>query len=201
MKTDNACIVPVLSLCAAVLSLQPAGAGASGTVPEPQGYRMDDYRTPVPATLRGATVVDADELHALLKSDGGKVALIDVFPLHPKPIDLPADRLWRPPTRYNLPGSVWLPNVGYGTISPQYKEFLVAHLKKLSAGEEQRRLVFYCAADCWMSWNAAKRALELGFGNIYWFPGGTDEWEFLGYELTTAEAEKIPREEPEHERE
>ena len=34
-----------------------------------------------------------------------------------------------------------------------------------------RPLVFYCDANCWMSWNAAKRAMdELGYSRVYWYP-------------------------------
>jgi rhodanese-related sulfurtransferase len=27
-----------------------------------------------------------------------------------------------------------------------------------------------------MSWNAAKRALALGYSNVAWYPEGTDAW-------------------------
>jgi hypothetical protein len=33
-------------------------------------------------------------------------------------------------------------------------------------------LCFYCLADCWMSWNAAKRALSLGYSNVAWYREG-----------------------------
>lgn len=180
----------------AILLLFQTASIAYESIAEPDGYRMENYRAPVPATLRGATVVNAAELHALINDSGGKTVLIDVMPLHPKPPDFPDDRLWRPPTRYNLPGSTWLPNVGYGTISPQFKDYLVMNLGRLNGGDKYKRLVFYCAADCWMSWNAAKRAMTLGFQNIYWFPGGSDEWEIMGYELTAGDPVKMPVETP-----
>jgi PQQ-dependent catabolism-associated CXXCW motif protein len=37
-------------------------------------------------------------------------------------------------------------------------------------------LVLYCLANCWMSWNAAKRALSLGYSDVAWYPEGTDGW-------------------------
>jgi len=43
--------------------------------------------------------------------------------------------------------------------------------------------VFYCLASCWMSWNAAKRALELGYTNVAWYPEGTDGWADQGLPL------------------
>ena len=40
--------------------------GAADAPPEPAGYRMDDYRAPVPATLHGATVLSTDAARASL---------------------------------------------------------------------------------------------------------------------------------------
>ena len=48
------------------------------------------------------------------------------------------------------------------------------------AATPQRLLVIYCQADCWMSWNAAKRALSYGYPNVAWYPDGTDGWERAG---------------------
>jgi PQQ-dependent catabolism-associated CXXCW motif protein len=31
--------------------------------------------------------------------------------------------------------------------------------------------------DCWMSWNAAKRAVEWGYSSVIWYPAGADGWE------------------------
>jgi PQQ-dependent catabolism-associated CXXCW motif protein len=50
--------------------------------------------------------------------------------------------------------------------------------------------VFFCLKDCWMSWNAAKRALEYGYANVMWFREGTDGWQELGYPLV--EVKKLP---------
>ncbi len=38
-------------------------------------------------------------------------------------------------------------------------------LERLTGGDKNKSIVFYCDPNCWMSWNAAKRALiELGYG-------------------------------------
>jgi PQQ-dependent catabolism-associated CXXCW motif protein len=50
--------------------------------------------------------------------------------------------------------------------------------------------VFFCLKDCWMSWNAAKRALSLGYRNVMWFSEGTDGWQELGYPLI--DVTKVP---------
>ena len=36
--------------------------------------------------------------------------------------------------------------------------------------------MIYCLRDCWMSWNAAKRILSMGYVNVPWYPEGTDGW-------------------------
>ena len=46
-----------------------------------------------------------------------------------------------------------------------------------SASDKSRPVLFYCMTDCWMSWNAAKRAVEWGYGSVIWYPLGTDGWE------------------------
>ena len=46
--------------------------------------------------------------------------------------------------------------------------------------------MFFCKADCWMSWNAARRAVALGYGRVAWFPGGTDAWAAVGRALVPA---------------
>ena len=47
--------------------------------------------------------------------------------------------------------------------------------------------MIFCRSDCWMSWNAARRAVEWGFDPVIWFPGGTDAWEQAGQPLVTVE--------------
>jgi rhodanese-related sulfurtransferase len=34
-----------------------------------------------------------------------------------------------------------------------------------------------------MSWNAAKRALEMGYSNVAWYPDGIDGWAFADLPL------------------
>lgn len=187
MNRGGTWAVTLLWALACTACVRAPGAG----VEEPAGYRMDDYRTPVPATLRGATVVDARQLHALIEREPDTVP-IDVLPAMRKPPDFPPDRLWRPPPRYNLPGSVWLPNVGDGDVSPVFEKYFIENLDRLTAGNKHRPLVFYCLIDCWMSWNSAKRAIALGYRNVYWFPGGTDEWELHDYPLERSRPVKMP---------
>ena len=153
--------------------------GAKAEVPEPDGYRQDNYRGEIPATLRGATVVHADEVRRMMREE--PVVVIDVLPQAPRPENLPATTLWHPPARSDIPGSIWLANVGYGGLSPEMDAYFRKALERVSLGQPDRKLVFYCEVQCWMSWNAAKRALEYGYKAVYWFPGGVQEWTAAGF--------------------
>ena len=50
--------LPLLLLLAGMLA---------AAVPEPEGFRLDDYRAPVPSTVAGARVVSLDEVHGMVE--------------------------------------------------------------------------------------------------------------------------------------
>ena len=104
------------------------------TVAEPAGYRMEEYRAPVPATLRGAQVVTTQEAAALWKEKS--VIFFDVMPHTPKPAKLPAGTIWREKVRKNIPGSIWLPNVGYGAISKDDAQYFKAGIDAKTGGDK-----------------------------------------------------------------
>jgi PQQ-dependent catabolism-associated CXXCW motif protein len=142
--------------------------------PEPANYRMDDYRAAVPDTLQGATVLSTAAAHALWQRHDA--LFIDVLPQVPRPAGLPASTIWRDKPRDDIPGSVWLPDTGYGALAPVMQRYFESGLAQASGGDRNRMLVFYCLASCWMSWNAAKRALAVGYSRVAWYPEGTDGW-------------------------
>ncbi len=167
---------------AAALALLPAYPlpAAAGTAAEPPGYRTEAYRAPVPATLQGARVVSTPEAEALWRS--GEAIFVDVLPRAPKP-DLPEGTVWREPAHHDIPGTVWLPDVGYGALAPETEAYFRDNLTRFSGGDRERTLVIYCRSECWMSWNAAKRAVGWGYTGIVWYPHGTDGWAAAGLPL------------------
>ncbi|MGF1610380.1 MAG: quinoprotein dehydrogenase-associated putative ABC transporter substrate-binding protein [Kiloniellales bacterium] len=154
-------------------------------VAEPADYRMDNYRAPTPATLAGATVDTTESAKALVEAGGA--LFIDVLPRPPKPANLPEGTIWQEQPHRSIPGSVWLPNTGYGALSDEMEVYFRGQLERLAGGDRERTLVFYCLADCWMSWNAAKRALGYGFSDVHWYPEGTDGWSAAGLPLETSQ--------------
>lgn len=146
------------------------------------GYRTGDYRAPVPLELEGAVTLDTDEARDLLAQGG--VVVIDVLPV-PRRV---ADGAWLvPKPRLSLPGAVWLANAGYGDLPPAMEAWFAGQLDRLSGGDKARPLLFFCIIDCWMSWNAARRALSLGHRRVYWYPDGSDGWGFAGLPLERVE--------------
>lgn len=168
----------------AVLLMLSAPAMAQ-TVPEPSDYRTDHYRAPVPGQITGGTTVGPEEAHGLWTA--GTAAFVDVMPQPPKPENLPEGTIWREKPHDTIPGAIWLPNVGYGKIADVTAEYFRAGLTKATGGDPSRRIVFFCLENCWMSWNAARRAIEWGYSDVYWFPEGTDGWMLWDYPLERVE--------------
>lgn len=171
----------------AVLALS-AGAAMAQAVPEPEDYRMDEYRAPVPSSLTGGTVVGPEEAHRLWQEGA---AFIDVYPQPPKPKNLPKGTIWRERPHDTIPGAIWLPNVGYGKIADVTAAYFREGLEKGTEGDPAAPVVIFCLEDCWMSWNAARRAIEWGYSSVYWLPEGTDGWSMWDYPL-----ERVAPEEP-----
>jgi PQQ-dependent catabolism-associated CXXCW motif protein len=171
------------------LLLLTIAAHAQENPSEPEGYRTDNYRSPVPATLAGARVLATEAAEAIWRA--GKAAFIDVLPRPPKPQNLPEGTIWREKPRLNIPGSVWLPDTGYGALAAVTEDYLREGLARASGGDRAKQLVIYCQADCWMSWNAAKRTLSYGYSNVAWYPEGTDGWQRAG--LPIEESQPQPR--------
>lgn len=173
-----------------VAALVWAGGAAAAGVPEPDGFRMDAYRAPVPDSVHGGRVMHTEALKAMLAAGGA--VLIDVLPAPRRPEGMRPDAPWLPVPHRDLPGSVWLPDVGRGTLSPELDAWFRGELSRLTGGDKGRPVVLYCLADCWMSWNAAKRAAGYGYTNVVWYPDGVDGWQAAGLPLAQVSPEAMP---------
>ncbi|MNJ61718.1 hypothetical protein D3C77_575230 [compost metagenome] len=91
----------------------------------------------------------------------------------------------------NLPGSVWLANTGDGSLTPLWADYFSENLARITEGDLQRPLVFYCRSDCWLGWNATRRARALGYTDLYWYRDGIDGWEQAGLPLHPATPEPV----------
>ncbi len=150
-----------------------------------EGYRQAHYRSPTPEQVDGAITLDTAGLQDLLARQPHSV-LIDTY-----------RRQWLfgrfiPDEEHrNLPGSVWLANTGDGLLLAPWKDYFETQLQRLSQGRHDWPLVFYCRSDCWLGWNAARRAHALGYTQLYWYRDGIDAWEQAGLPLELAEPEPL----------
>jgi PQQ-dependent catabolism-associated CXXCW motif protein len=174
-------------ILATIASVTPVCA--QDKAPKPDEYRTENYRAPVPATLAGARVLTTADAETIWRVKAG--VFIDVLPRAPRPQNLPEGTVWRDKPRLNIPGSIWLPDTGYGKLAAATEGYLRHGLARASGDDNAALLVVYCQADCWMSWNAAKRILSYGYRNVAWYPDGTDGWERAG--LPLSESQPQPR--------
>lgn len=171
----------------ALLLALPLLLGAG--VPEPDSYRMDDYLAPVPDTIAGGKAVDALALQDVIAAGA---VLIDVIPAPRRPPGQSASQPWLPVPRKEIAGSLWWPEVGRGAVSPEMEAWFRQHLAEVTKGDLDKPVVFYCKASCWMSWNAAKRAIGYGYRNILWFGDGMEAWVGPGFPTQTGKPEAVP---------
>ncbi|MEO9244699.1 PQQ-dependent catabolism-associated CXXCW motif protein [Pseudomonas inefficax] len=176
---------PLLAALSLSLSL---GIAQADTTPlfSAEGYRTTLYRSPTPQQVEGGQVIDTAELQGLL-GHTPKPVLIDVY-----------RRQWlqgrfiEDEPHANIPGSRWLANTGDGELNPAWHDYFVRNLQQATAGRMGQPLVFYCRSDCWLSWNAVKRAKALGYKNLYWYRDGLDAWQQANLPLQPAQPEPFP---------
>ena len=153
--------------------------------PEPEGYWTGAMSGPVPETLKGGKVIHLEELLTLLKH--GTVATVDVSNKPKRPEDLAKDALWLPLPQQVIPGSLWIPGAGLGTVERAVETVYRKRLSTATASNPTFPIVIYCHERCWLSWNAAKRAVSYGYRNVYWFPDGIEAWKAAGHKTVVAQ--------------
>jgi PQQ-dependent catabolism-associated CXXCW motif protein len=174
------------SLAALSLSLLLGIAHAETPLFSTDGYRIGLYRSPTPNQLQGASIIDTAALQTLLTQTPRPV-LIDVY-----------RRQWlqgrfiEDQPHENLPGSYWLANTGDGDLAPDWRDYFARKLNALTAGDRAQPLVFYCRSDCWLSWNAVRRAAAMGYKTLYWYRDGLDAWQAANLPVVPAQPEPFP---------
>jgi PQQ-dependent catabolism-associated CXXCW motif protein len=164
-------------------------ACAAGAVAEPPGYWLGEANAPVPATIHGGTLVHVKALETLLKKGG--VVIVDVSNAPRKPQDLAPGAPWLPLPHRGLPDALWVPGVGAGAVPQELDDYFRLRLAKATSGNLDAPLVIYCHETCWLSWNAAKRAIGYGYRHVYWFSDGVEGWTSAG-RTTTVLQPQVP---------
>jgi PQQ-dependent catabolism-associated CXXCW motif protein len=167
-----------------------ASSGSAVTVEEPVDYWSGPINGPVPATLTGGTVILTTELSALREQN--EAVLVDVSNLPHRPENLAPGAPWLPTPHPVIPGSLWIPGPGMGAIAPDVDSFFRDRLGSATGNDLDRPIVIYCHERCWLSWNAAKRAIRYGYRRVHWYPDGIEGWRAAGLRTSVAEAATPP---------
>lgn len=125
---------------------------------------------PTPTSIPGGRVIATQELAQLLQG-GQQVLLLDVLggPLH-------------------IPGAVpVVPAAQGGGFDDEVQRGFGQYLAQVTGVDTSRLLVTYCGGvQCWSSYNAALRAMKLGYRNVVWYRGGIEAWQHAGLPLQGA---------------
>jgi rhodanese-related sulfurtransferase len=122
--------------------------------------------TDTPASLDGATVVDAAKAKSLMES-GAK--LLDT-------------RVANEFADAHIKGAISVP---YKEKSAKVADFDASQdsfdLSKVPA-DKNAALITQCnGPECWKSYKSAKALIKAGYKKVYWFRGGLPEWKAKGY--------------------
>jgi PQQ-dependent catabolism-associated CXXCW motif protein len=150
-------------------------AVAIAAAPEPSGYWTGPVNSPVPATLTGGTVISsAHRLHTLLTHKDTVLVDVSNTPHHPE--NMAPGAPWLPLPHRAIPGTLWIPGVGMGEIPATLDSYFRQELATATHNDPTRRVIIYCHRTCWLSWNAAKRAISYGYQHVYWYRDGIEGW-------------------------
>ena len=151
-----------------------------------EGYRIIRYRSPTPQGTDGAKTISTQTLQQMLHSDQPP-KLLNV-----QPVRWQHGLFLQQEPFLQIPGSRWTPNVGMGELDEGWEKYFRYHLEVVTNHQQNAALVLYCRADCWMSWNAIKRAASWGYTNLYWYRDGVDGWRDAGLKMHAGTPEPYP---------
>ena len=139
-------------------------------VAAPRALHSGAFHGPTPNRIPGGQVITTQGLMALLQRDL-PVHVFDVLG-----------------SRTALPQAVSLAWAAQpGSFDDATQQQLARMLIQATRGRMDAPLVFYCQSpQCWMSYNAAARAIHLGYRNVLWYRGGVEAWQRAGQPLAAA---------------
>lgn len=129
----------------------------------PQQQLQTQFHGPTPTSIPGGQVITTDRLLGLYQQ-GQQNGLL-VFHV-----------LGQGPTLPNAQNAG--PASQPGSFDDQTQQEFGQYLQQVTQGNKGRPMVFYCLnTQCWMSYNAALRAINMGFTQVYWYRGGIEAWQ------------------------
>ena len=141
-----------------------------GIPPQAQLRATQQLHGPTPTSIPGGKVIDTPSLARLLQDRQSGVLLFHVLG-----------------SLQHLPGAIPVAPAGQGGgFDDQVQREFGKYLQQAVQGNQTRPMVFYCSGvQCWMSYNAALRAMKMGYRNVLWYRGGLDAWQQAGLPVQT----------------
>ena len=135
---------------------------------EPSTVPVSEVNGPTPARIPGARVLKTRDLYDALKR--GK--------LGPDDLAFVIIDAWTDPQHATIPTANRLPQAGQGgALDPKLQREVWTALDKMSGGKFTKPIVFFSRdAKNWEGYNAALRAIEMGYSGVYWYRGGLGAW-------------------------
>jgi PQQ-dependent catabolism-associated CXXCW motif protein len=130
-------------------------------VPPTSELRTVGYHSPTPLRIPGGKVVTTGELKAMMEQN-------------PRPyvIDVLGGGVHR-----TIAGAFWMLGAGAGDMNKDEEARFAKAIAAFAGGDKDRPMVFFCVdSECWLSYNAALRAIRLGYTNVMWYRGGIASW-------------------------
>jgi len=126
---------------------------------------------PTPASIPGGQVITTQGVKALMDGKQAPFLLLDVLG---GPQVINEEQAAAPASQA-------------GSFSDGTQQQFGQYLQQATGGNKEVALVLYCQSrECWMSYNAALRAINLGYRNVLWYRGGIEAWQAAGLPLQPA---------------
>lgn len=139
-------------------------------IPPSNQLRNGQMHAATPTAIPGGYVVSTEGLASAMNS-GHQIVLIDV---------LGSD--------YSLPSAQIAPGMAQpGSYQDRVQQQVGQWLQQLTNGNPDVPIVIFCSdPQCWLSYNAALRAINAGYQQVYWYRGGLQAWQMAGLPLQPA---------------
>ena len=133
---------------------------------------------PTPTTIPGGLVITTSALVSLMGNQQGRPLILDI--------------LGGPEI---IPGAIAAsPAAQPGTFSDRTQQEFGGFLQQMTQGNKETPIVLYCLSNqCWMSYNASLRAINMGYRNVLWYRGGIEAWKAAGQQVQSAQQQQQPR--------
>lgn len=134
-------------------------------IPATRQLHDGPMHAPTPSSIPGGQLVTTKGLVDLVQGKRAPYFLFDV--------------LGGPEILPDAIPSMWMAQPG-SFNDPTQQQFSQV-MQQGTQGRKETVLVFYClSTNCWMSYNAALRAINAGYTNVLWYRGGIEAWKAAG---------------------